>query len=351
MSTRRSKTKKDTSTLSYSFWRGALRLQGSATKRVLIDVLRFGMMAFLIVLACKIFEWKWGLRLDVPNGPFSAGGAVLGLLLVLRTNAGYDRWWEARKLWGGIVNQSRNLAIAGMTYGPKDPDWRTQFIARVALFPHVVRLSLRNQKDVEDLERLVGPVDVVKIATAKHAPTEVSRMISQLLQEATQKGMSELAFFQAENQRALLVDHLGACERIRNTPLARSSAIHIRRFIFLFLVSLPFAFMSDFMGERPLTSLWDLLTDRSLVLVPLFIMLLAYPLLSLDRIGMELQNPFDTRRLDHLPIDGLCRNIERQVIALLTKDEQQQLASQGTGGSIGATWVTGQSNSNDTLIS
>ena len=69
--------------------------------------------------------------LGIEVTPFEVAGGALSLLLVLRTNAGYDRWWEGRRLWGGIVNQSRNLAIAALSYGPDDPAWRDRFVRRV----------------------------------------------------------------------------------------------------------------------------------------------------------------------------------------------------------------------------
>ena len=93
---------------------------------------------------------------------------------------------------------------------------------------------------------------------------------------------------------------IGGCERIRKTPLPRAYAINIRRFIFLFLATLPFALLNR-VGN------W--LTAPVTVLV-------AYPILALDQIGVELQNPFDTRNLGHLPLDAICETIERNLLAL-----------------------------------
>ena len=87
------------------------------------------MLAFLIVLVATVAKAKFDVVLAIPSSVLSAAGAVLGLLLVLRTNAGYDRWWEARKLWGGIVNQSRNLGIIASSYGPPNGEWRISSFA------------------------------------------------------------------------------------------------------------------------------------------------------------------------------------------------------------------------------
>ncbi|MDG2220464.1 MAG: bestrophin family ion channel [Rubripirellula sp.] len=306
--------------LNYSFWVGALILKGSATPKVLTDVLKFGLIAFAIVLLSVFVESKFGLELSVPFTVFSAAGAVLGLLLVLRTNAGYDRWWEARKLWGGIVNQSRNLAIEASAYGPPDAEWRNQFIRWTAVFPHVIRSSLRDERRLPEVQRLVGAANAKRIAQSAHMPTFVASVLAQMLREGRVNGMSRYAFLQAEQQRSMIVDHLGGCERIRNTPLARASAIQVRQFILVFLVSLPFAFIGEFGNDKLIATISGYAINDGLLLIPLFIMLLAMPLLSLDRIGMELQNPFDTRRIDHLPLDAICHTIETNLLEILRND-------------------------------
>jgi putative membrane protein len=190
-----------------------------------------------------------------------------------------------------------------------------------AAFPHVIRRSLRDERELPEVSRLLGPADASRIAKAEHMPGVVSGELSRMLHHAADHGMSQMAFFQAEQQRSQLIDNLGACERIRNTPLARSSAIQVRRFILMFLVSLPFALLGQFDYELFTgATIFGVVLNARLLLVPLFVMMMAYPLLSLDRIGMELQNPFDTRRLDHLPLDDLCRTIERNLMELLRAD-------------------------------
>ena len=133
------------------------------------------------------------------------------------------------------------------------------------------------------------------------------------------EGMSRYAFLQAEQQRSMIIDYLGGCERIRNTPLARASAIQVRQFILMFLVALPFALMGEFTDSTTF-AIAGLEFNHGIYLIPLFIMLLALPMLSLDRIGMELQNPFDTRRIDHLPLDAICHTIERNLMEVLKND-------------------------------
>lgn len=302
--------------LAYSYWLGTFLLRGSVAPRVIFDVILFGALSLVVMFGIQYLQSYYEVDLEVASGPFQAAGAVLGLLLVLRVNAGYNRWWEARVLWGGIVNQSRNLAITGLTFGPDDQRWRSQFIAYVASFPHVTRRSLRQQTVLPELERLLSEEQRTDILEAIHMPDECSWRISELLCEARKAGMDGFAYSRAEEQRAKLIDHLGGCERIRATPLARSSAILVRQFIFLYLITLPTS-MLDMFENTGVTKLIDGGANLQLWLVPPFVMTLAYMLLALDRIGMELQNPFDTRRIDFLPLDNLCTMIEKNVLELL----------------------------------
>lgn len=301
----------------YSFWVGALMVRGSVTPRVLSDVLGFGLLTVAIVFLCQLSESVLGMDLSVNVGPFAPAGAILGLLLVLRTNAGYDRWWEARKLWGGIVNQSRNIALTVLAYGPPDSAWRVRFIRWAAAFPHAARRSLRGEREFPEIERLIGADEAARLAKAGHMPDYIARELANMLRVAQAAGMNAWGFYEAERQRSLLIDHIGGCERILKTPLARATAIQVRRFILLFLATLPFALLNDLAGSWGEVTLWGLTFNADLLLVPLFIMLLAYPLVSLDRIGMELQNPFDRSRLDHLPLDRICVTIEGNLMELL----------------------------------
>lgn len=314
------------SSLSYSYWLGTFIIRGSVAPRVLLDVLGFGVLTIVIVLAIQVLQKLLDKSLSVPVGPFEAAGTVLGLLLVLRVNTGYSRWWEARVLWGGIVNQTRNLAIAGLAYGPRDPRWRSRFVRWIAVFPHVCRRSLREQRHFPELERLLSEESRDWISKAEHMPDAVSSEIAMLLHEARRLGMDGFAFQKCEEQRASLVDHLGGCERILKTPLARSGAIQVRQFIFLLLITLPIGLMQAFELDSTDPN-FNMYNFNQVWIVSLYVMLLAYPLLSLDRIGMELQNPFSTHRIDFLPLDSICTSIERNVLELLHDIEDEPAAA------------------------
>jgi putative membrane protein len=283
----------------HTFWRDAFALRGSITPHVIPEVLTFGILSTGTCSLSWLAERLVGHRLALEAAPYEIAGAALGLLLVFRTNAGYERWWEGRKLWGGIVNQSRNLVIAGLSYGPEDAGWRKRFLAWAAVFPFVCRNSLRGEGAPEEAAALVGESAARELGRSGHMPGLASIRIAQLLKEAVEhRDMDRFAFMKVEEQRASLIDHIGACERILKTPIPRVYAIMVRRFISLFLLTLPLALL------HRLESDW---------LIPLITMMVAYPLLGLDQISIELQNPFTHLNLNHLPLDDIARTIDRNI--------------------------------------
>jgi putative membrane protein len=272
-------------------------LSGSVTPYVIRRVCFFGAAATAVWLADRWLGWETGLGV----APYEIIGVVLALLLVMRSNSGYDRWYEGRKLWGGIVNQSRNLAMIGLEQGPEDPSWRAEFVRWVAAFSHACRHSLRGERDVSDLDDLLDERQREELSHAQHLPLYVAGRIDALLREAVRSGgMDRFAYLQAQDQRMQLIDHLGACERILKTPLAHAFSVKIRRFLFIYLLALPLA-----------------IVDKAGNMTAPLCILVAYPLLSIDQLGIELQNPFSEQRLDHLPLNDICDNIQGNLMALL----------------------------------
>jgi putative membrane protein len=282
------------------FWGEALSWQGAATLRVLSTTLAFGAFATLIYL---LYLYRYP-NLTIEVGPHEVGGVLLSLLLVVRTNAGYDRWWEGRKLWGGIVNQTRNLALLALAHGPADERWRAALLRWTIAFAWVAKARLRGDNEVPQLASLVGDKEANRVQAMEHMPSWVALRIDELLRQGCERadGMDRFTFLQAERERMALIDHLGGCERIRNTPLARVYSVTIRRFILIYLVTLPFALLHKFETE------W---------LSPVVTVVIAYAVLMLDQLGIELQQPFATRSLNHLPLDDICRTIENNLLALL----------------------------------
>ena len=282
---------------SKSFIATAFAWNGSVTPRVLPRVAVAAAYAGL-VYAGSLFAPTF----SVPVTPFEYSGAVLALILVMRVNAGHDRWWEARKIWGAIVNQSRNLSLVIYGYSESKDENVVSGLKWVAAWPHVMRESLRNEKSLVEVSELVGEQEAERLRNAENMSMYVGVKITETLSKLRQQGLDSFAFLRAETERSQLIDAIGACERIRNTRMPLVLAIKTRRFILLFLLLLPLS-----------------LVDRAGLLTPLIVALAAYPLFSLDEIGAELQNPFSSRNLSHLPLDGICRTIAGNVMGLLKK--------------------------------
>ena len=280
---------------SKSFFATALAWQGSVTPRVLPRVAVTTAYATAVYFASTLVP-----AFSMPVTPFEYSGAVLALILVLRVNAGQDRWWDARKIWGAIVNQSRNLALVVYGYSEKKDENVTAGLRWIAAWPHVMRESLRKENSLAEVAALVGKEQADRVRDAENMSMYVGLKITEVLLKLKRQGLDSFAFLRAETERSQLIDAIGACERIRNTRMPLVLAIKTRRFILLFLLLLPLA-----------------LVDRAGWLTPLVVALASYPLFSLDEIGAELQNPFSPRNLSHLPLDGLCRNIAANVMGLL----------------------------------
>lgn len=280
-----------------SFLASALALHGSVTPKVLKQV----MWVCLYSLAVSTLNLYLP-RAKLPIGPFEYAGFVMGLILVFRINAGYDRWWEARKLWGEIVNKSRNLAIMILSYAKDVPlEAIEKQIHYIAAIPYCIKKSLRETKDYEDLARFLSDDEISVLKTSNHSVLNLSSKIANFLNGLLQqKQIEPMAFLKAEEQREKVIDSLGACERILKTPMPFVMAIKSRRFILLFIIVLPWA-----------------LVNTSIYVNPLITSLVAYTFFSLDQIGVELQNPFWETNLSHLPLTNVSKTIEDNVLSLL----------------------------------
>ncbi|MGZ8201177.1 MAG: bestrophin family protein [Methylosarcina sp.] len=297
---------------SVSFLRGALMWRGSATPVILSSLVLFSLYPFTLVLLDHYL-------IPLPHfkvTPFEYTGVVLGLVLVFRTNSGYDRWWEARKLWGSIVNSCRNILIAGLNYGPANPGWRRELVKWIIVFPYATKESLRQTKDFTELEEgILTAEEIQQLKSAQHMALFVVDKIASLFQEARMgnPGLSDMSFLELERQRATLIDCLGGCERILKTPMPLAYGIKVRRFILIFLLLLPFS-----------------LLDKAGFYTVFIFFLVAYPLLALDRIGLDLQYPFNLKRLSHLPLNGICNTIKANGLVFLARENEAAQAGRQT---------------------
>ena len=276
-----------------NFFKNALTLTGSVTPKVIKKVCFIVIYTCLVTYLCDLFRLP-----ALPIGPFEYGGFIMALILVFRLNAGHDRWWEARKLWGNIVNQSRNLSIILVQYTKNpEPVWLLKITNMISALPYLMKDNLRGSADMQYLSHLIDKEHIEQLNLSKHHPNVLLAMIAKELQIGCDNDwLDGYTFLAAQTPMQEIVNAQGACERILKTPMPFVMAIKSRRFILFFLLILPFA-----------------LADISLYISPLIVGIVSYALFSIDQISIELQNPFSQKNLSHLPLDNICKTIEGNV--------------------------------------
>jgi len=242
------------------------------------------------------FLW-WPLA--IPSLLHSLVGLALGLLLVFRTNASYDRFWEGRKLWGGIVNETRNLVRSAAVLLRAHPDLVQELARWTAIFPYAAARGLRGQPGLGPLA--IGlPVGVVaEVNESLHAALAVALRMTDTLNRARERGLlSDYLFASLDQNTQQLVDYLGGCERIRKTPLPFAYVVHLRRALVMYCYTLPFALVSSY-G-------WYTIADVTII---------AYVFFGIEEIGVEIEGPFGDDDND-LPLDEICETIHRNLYAI-----------------------------------
>jgi len=222
-------------------------------------------------------------------------GFVLSLLLAYRTNTAYDRWWEGRKLWGSLVNNSRNLALklSVILHDEKDK----HFFRR--LIPSYASILQKHLTNEESAKVLFDDLDL-EIDHQKHRPNQIAKMIFQKTNDLYKSGKisgEQLIIVNAELQS--FTEVCGACERIKNTPIPYSYSAFIKKFIFFYIMTLPFSFAFSL----------------GYYVVPV-VVFIFYVLASLELIAEEIEDPFGGDAND-LPTLKIAMNIKKHVEELL----------------------------------
>jgi putative membrane protein len=268
-------------------------LKGSMVREILGRVLSSVIWSVFIVLL-----FHAGVPLGMPSTIHSLVGIALGLLLVFRTNSSNERFWEARKLWGALINECRILARQANVYLHPDPQLQTRLIAWTAAFPHALRCRLHG--DPLELGPAADALDQVAVRGVLQAPLPLQRIaqhLSQTLQDSHRTGLlTDQLHTELERSVSRLQEFQGGCERIHSTPLPFAYVVHLRRLIILYCFSLPFALVREF-G-------WFTVLDTLFV---------AYTFFGIEEIGVEIENPFGHDDND-LPLARYCAMIDRDLL-------------------------------------
>lgn len=224
----------------------------------------------------------------LPVTPFTVLGTALGLLLTFRTNSSYDRFWEGRKAWGSIVNRSRNLARQ-LREVVSDAPLRQQFAESIVGFSQAAKVELWRDKAAIALCPLSAQGRLLQLGAG----------IQQLRREGSLDPVDQR---RVDENVTVLMDQLGACERILKTPIPIGYVLHLRHFVIVYCLSLTLA-----------------LTDALRWYSPLVIAFVAYIFLGIERIGIEIENPFEETS-NGLNLEKISQTIRHDVFSILLEE-------------------------------
>lgn len=229
----------------------------------------------------------------------SFGSMILGVLLVFRTNSANDRWWEARKLWGQLVNDTRNLSMKVKSYVALDEQDVADFRKLVISFPFALREHLRAGIALNKIPGFEESTDY-----PAHVPAYIAECIFQLMKEWRNKGKIDgFEMMQLDVHARSFMDICGACERIKNSPIALSYRAILRQGVALNILSIPWYFANDCHS-------WTIVITC----------LVAYFMVGLELIAEDIEEPFGQGG-DNLPLEQISRNIELSVVEILGKPD------------------------------
>lgn len=272
-------------------------MRGSIVPRILPQIIGFAIYAGAVVLAVRLSGLNLG---NYGLAPFGLLGVTLSLYLGFRNNAAYDRWWEARKLWGQLVYDIRNLARAASALIPAETGNARPLLMHALAFAHFLRGQIRNVDARREAAGFVGDEVAAAAHGRQNAADDIMRRMGRQLGELLRTNQIDPIGFRVLDERlAALAAVQAGCERIAGTPLPFAYTLLLQRSAYIFCILLPFglAFSAG----------WG---------TPLFTALVAYSFFGLDALSEELEDPFGTQAND-LALDGLCRVCEISVLEAL----------------------------------
>ncbi|WP_192246369.1 bestrophin family protein [Mesorhizobium silamurunense] len=270
-------------------------MRGSVVPRILPQIFGFAAYGALVVLIVRALKFDFG---NAGTAPFALLGVALSIYLGFRNNAAYDRWWEARKLWGQLVFDIRNLARASTGLIEDRSELRGLLMDAIA-FCHYLRGLLRRVDAVPEARGFIGN-EAESVTKAANAPDAMVRRMGARVAALRKSGAIDTIGYRILDERLSEIAAAQAgCERIMGTPLPFAYTLLLQRTAYVFCLLLPFGLAS--------ATGWA---------TPLFTALIAYTFFGLDALSEELEDPFGTQPND-LALDGLCRVCEISVFEAL----------------------------------
>lgn len=265
-------------------------VRGSVLPDILPQLLAATAFATLVTLLHgRVLDWKVSLNFV----PFSLIGITLAIFLGFRNSTSYARFWEARTLWGSLLNETRVLLRQALSLSDASATQSRQLALLLAAFVHALRHQLRGSDASADLQRLLGPEASAALAGVRYKPAMLLLMAGRWVGERRSEGTLAPVLVPAlEAPLGRLTEALGGCERIASTPIPFTYAVIIHRTIYLYCLLLPFG-----------------LIDAIGLMTPVIVAFIAYTFFALEALAGQLEDPFGTAPND-LALDAISAMIE-----------------------------------------
>ena len=257
-----------------------------------------GLVAYLEMEVWQLTEKSYVRNISVMH---SLLGFVISFLLVFRTNTAYERWWDGRRLWSQQVQHSRNLAIKLAAMLPGDAKERGYFRILIPAYASALlrHLNKKVPNQGNEMDSLPGDLQV-QLDYEKHIPNQYVGLMHQYLQNMFREGRlqwGQVLFVNPELQA--FTEICASCERIRYTPIPRSYSSFLKKFIFIYIMTLPFGYVFNL----------------GYFIIPI-VAFVFYVLASLELIAEEIEDPFGGDDND-LPLLRIVQGIKSQVEEIL----------------------------------
>jgi ion channel-forming bestrophin family protein len=262
---------------------------------------------FLIVTIFSFVAFIIHLNIDFFTIPMSIStflGTAISLILSFNLSLSYDRWWEARKIWGEIVNDSRALLLQLQTFSPNSNEVKNKKIKTLAYYQiawvHTLALNLRGQNLTQDVSKYLSDKENEELKNAHHHVLKINSFIKNHLH--TFEHLNSYEKVQIDTTLMRLVGHLGKAERIKKTIFPKEYQLVLHLSIYLFLGFLSFSLAN--LGHH-----WEIF----------LLIIIAAPFFLLEKTATHLQDPFENKATD-VPISLISKNIEINLLELLGED-------------------------------
>jgi len=287
----------------------ALSLRGSVILAILPRVIYVGIFGLIITLLYQL-----GVPIFFPKLEIIIPSIILGLLLVFRTNTGYERFWMGTQAWGALIAITSHLARQiWVNVEEKQPGDRAHKVAAlysIIAFAVATKQYLRREAINPELENLLVKARLEQIKLVNNPPLEIAFWIQDYLKQQYQQ--HHLSVYEFNSLQQLLnsaIDRFGLCICILMTPQPRAYTIHLRQLTLIYCFILPIRLVGDF-------GWWTGLISA----------LIGFTLFGIEEIALEIENPFG-RDYNDIPLDNLCNIILNEIEGVMQLSPQSPKVS------------------------